>query len=176
MSHPPTSEDRGVLFELVVRAQQGDHSAFEQLFTRTTPLVKRIAYSLLSAQDCDDAVQESFLLAYRKLPQLKAPEAFLGWLGRLTLHVCYAIKKKRPSELPLSEAVPAQASPEGVLDGLVLRTALGRLHTRDREVLILREMLGLSYEEVAVALRIPVGTVRSRLNGARQRLAERLNP
>ena len=60
------------------------------------------------------------------------------------------------------------------MDSIVLRRALSGLHQKDRDVLALRELLGLSYEDISQTLQVPVGTVRSRLNKARQRLAERL--
>jgi RNA polymerase sigma-70 factor (ECF subfamily) len=160
---------------LVRRAQEGERAAFERLLRETQPLARRIAFSILPRNLVDDALQESYLLVFRKLPQLKAPEAFTGWLSRLVLHVCYRIRSKHPREDELTEQASVSEPTASLVDGLALRQALRRLHQRDRDVLILREMLALSYEEIAYALQIPVGTVRSRLSTARRHLADRLN-
>lgn len=162
------------LAETVERAKKGDRSAFEALLGQTQPLARRIAYSVLPRDHVEDALQESYLLVFRKLPQLKNPEAFTGWLSRLVLHVCYRMKDRQKEEAELPENVPEPRSPDRVVDNLALRQALNRLQPRDRDVLILRELLGLPYEEISFALEIPLGTVRSRLSGARKRLAERL--
>ena len=76
------------------------------------------------------------------------------------------------SELP--ENLAAKDRTDSLVNALVLRRALAGMHHKDRDVLVLREMLGLSYEDMSHTLQVPVGTVRSRLNTARKRLAERL--
>lgn len=160
----------------VRRAQEGERAAFEGLLRETQPLARRIAFSILPRDLVDDALQESYLLVFRKLPQLKTPEAFTGWLSRLVLHVCYRIRSQHPREDKLSEQASISEPTASLVDGLTLRQALSRLHQSDRDVLILREMLALSYEEIAYTLQIPVGTVRSRLSTARRHLADRLKP
>lgn len=162
------------LTPLVRRASQGDRGAMEELMRSTEQLARRIAVSVLGRDGLDDALQESYLLVFRKLPQLREPEAFRGWFSRLVLYVCYGLLRKRKVEEELPESLPAPDSSEPVVAALALRQAMSRLERKDRDVLILREVLGLSYDEVATALRLPVGTVRSRLSAARKHLAERM--
>ncbi len=171
MNRPAEEE----LEQLVIQAQAGNQQSFEQLFYKTHNLARKVAYSIVGSTLAEDAVQESYLLVFQKLRQLKDPAAFRGWLSRLVLHTCYRIAKKRPNELELpSEEVEAPDQSQSVIDSLFLKQGLSRLQPKDRDILILRELLGLSYEEVAFALSLPLGTVRSRLHSARKHLAERL--
>ena len=161
--------------ELVKEAQAGNQVAFQELFYQTHLLARKIAVSVVDPQNVDDAVQESYLLVFRKLPQLKDAGAFRGWLCRLVLHTCYRMQSKQKDTAELKE-VPAQTAfeSEAVVDSLHLRQGLMRLKKSDREILVLRELIGLSYEETAYALGIRLGTVRSRLHKARKKLAQRL--
>lgn len=163
------------LAALVLQVQSGDRQAFEQLFQQTHRLARKIAFSTVGPDLAEDVVQESYILVFRKLPQLEDPKAFLGWLSRLVLHTCYKMaRKESPArELPEGE-LGAPDQTEALLNSLHLRQALKRLRKEDREILILRELLALSYEEVAYAMLLPVGTVRSRLHSARKKLAESL--
>jgi RNA polymerase sigma-70 factor (ECF subfamily) len=159
---------------LVRRAQVGDREAMEELLRSSQGLARRIAVSVLGRQGLDDALQESYLLAFRKLPQLREPEAFRGWFSRLVLHVCYLQQRRVKVEAELPDSLASPDRSEAVVAALALRQAMARLSRKDRDVLILREVLQLSYDEVAAALRLPVGTVRSRLSAARKHLAERM--
>lgn len=160
---------------LVKRAQDGDRNACEELVGATTGLVKKITYSTVGRQLCEDAYQETYLIVFRKIRQLKNPSAFPGWVGRIALHVCYDLRKrvKFEEELPEHSSSPDQA--DSIVEAMSLHKALFQLHDRDRDVILLREFLDLSYEQVAQALRVPVGTVRSRLNNARKTLLKRLS-
>lgn len=161
------------LAQWVSKAQDGDRAAFESLYQATWRLAYKIAYSVVGPNLADDAVQESYLQVFRKLKAVKEPEAFRGWLGRLVLHTCYRMGKRDKRTSELQEEEKSQTDPtEVALNSLALRQALGQLKTSDREILILRELLGLSYEEVSYALGLALGTVRSRLHGARKRLAK----
>ena len=160
----------------VRRAQEGDASAFDELVRRTQGLVRKTAYPLVRPDQVEDAHQEAYLVVYQKLHHLREPEAFQAWLVRIVLHVCYAIARKTP---PLARAeaeveAGAQDSTLALTQKLDLKAALARLKEDDRNILILREMLGLSYDEIAYALRLPVGTVRSRLHYGRKKLADLL--
>ncbi len=167
-------KDRQRLMGQVVLAQAGDRVAFEEVFRLTVDHARKLAYSLVGPNLCDDVLQESYLLVYRKLHQLKDPRAFIGWLCRLVLHVAYRQQKSLPDHQELPEALSSEGDSNSLVDSIVLRRALSGLHQKDRDVLALRELLGLSYEDISQTLQVPVGTVRSRLNKARQRLAERL--
>ena len=159
---------------LVKKIQQGDQNAFEELVQNSERLARKIALSVVSAHQVDDVLQESYLLVYRKLILLKNPDSFPSWFGRLVLHVSYnqLRKQKSESELPAEQAGEDQT--EGVVTQVAMRNALSQLEKKDRNILILREMLDFNYEEIARALRLKVGTVKSRLFKARKHLAERL--
>ena len=166
--------DKEHLTSLVVSAQTGKKDAFEEIFRLTREHARKLAYSVVGAHHCEDVLQESYLLVYRKLRQLQKPEAFVGWLCRLVLHVAYRHKKKFPPNDELSDHLGDDDKTDSLVDALVLRRVLAGMHPRDRDVLVLRELLGLSYEDLSHTLQLPLGTVRSRLNTARKRLSERL--
>lgn len=155
----------------VVQAQSGDNSAFEELVRRTRGLVKKTAYPLLRADQVDDAVQESYLVVYQKIHHLRDPGAFQAWLVRIVLHVCYAIRKKTPLVAEVEDLAVSEDTTRQVDQRLELKAALDQLKDDDRNILILREFLQLSYDEIAYALRLPVGTVRSRIHNGRKKLA-----
>jgi RNA polymerase sigma-70 factor (ECF subfamily) len=171
----PASQAASELSAWVQRAQEGDASAFDELVRRTQGLVKKTAYPLLGPDQVEDALQESYLVVYQKLHHLRNPEAFQAWLVRIVLHVCYAIARKTP-RLAASDTVEMSSQDDSIAltQRLDLKSALARLKEEERSTLILREMLGLSYEEIAYALRLPIGTVRSRLHYGRKRLVELL--
>lgn len=170
----PQSEATVELGAWVKRAQEGDASAFDELVRRTQGLVRKTAYPILRPDQIDDALQESYLVVYQKLHHLRDPDAFQAWLVRIVLHVCYAIAKKTPLLAEADTQATGGDEATAITHKLDLKAALAQLKEEDRSVLILREMLGLSYEEVAYALRLPVGTVRSRLFYGRQKLAKLL--
>lgn len=164
----PVSDD--ILVAYVRRAQDGDAQAMDELVKATYRLVRKIAAPLLPASAVDDAVQETYLLVIQKLQHLQRPEAFRGWLSRIALHVCYGLRRKvKPTEALADEHAieDATAHTQNRLD---LKAALESLSQSDRDILILREYLSLSYEELADALDLAEGTVRSRLFHARKKL------
>lgn len=163
------------LAPLVRLAQQGDTSAFEQLVKETERLARRVAISVVAPDQVDDVLQESYLLVYRKLALLKKPESFINWFARLVLHTSYNFVRREKKTDVLDPEQPSPDQTEAVVDQMTMRNALGRLDQKDRNVIILREMMELSYEDIAGALRIKVGTVRSRLHAARKHLSDRLS-
>lgn len=171
-SSPPLSDD--LLEEYVRRAQSGDAAAMNELVAATYRLVRKIAAPLLPESAIDDAVQETYLLVIQKLHHLQHPGAFRGWLSRIALHVCYAQRRKaRPTE-EIGDSLTVEDGTARSQARLDLKTALEKLSQKDRDILILREYLGLSYEELADALDLVEGTVRSRLFNARKKLKELL--
>jgi len=161
------------LTPLVKRAQDGDNLAFEQLVQETEKLARRIALSVVPEYLVEDVLQESYLLVYRKLILLREPKAFTSWFGRLVLHCSYNMAKKQEKTSELDDRQGGEDQTESVVTQVALRNAISRLEQKDRNVLILREMMELSYDEIAGALRLKVGTVRSRLHAARKHLAQR---
>ena len=137
-------------------------------------MAKRLAFSVVGPNLVEDALQEAYLVVFQKIDQVREPAAFKSWFCRVVMHVCYALKKRQPATEELQEVQAAGSESERVLAGVALRQGLARMPQRDRDILILREMLGLSYDEIADTLKIAGGTVRSRLHKARARLAERM--
>lgn len=159
---------------LVPRAQDGDRGACEELVRSSSALVKKIVYSTAGPSLCEDAYQETYLIAFKKIRQLKNSGAFPSWISRIALHVSYDLRKKVKVEDELDDVVSAPDHADTVADAVSLKRALSQLHSRDRDVILLREFLQLSYEQVAKTLQVPVGTVRSRLHKARGALLGRL--
>lgn len=168
----PTHGGAASLTDWVKQAQKGERLAFEQVVRLTEGLARKTAYPLLRPHQVDDAVQEAYLLVFQKIQHLRKPEAFQAWLCRIVLHVCYALKKKTPLTAEPDEAVSVPDSTDAVDDHMVLRQALAQLSEESRNILILREFLKLDYEEIAYALKLPVGTVRSRLHYGRKKLGK----
>ena len=169
---------------LVVRAREGDVAAFETLVQRYREPVYRIAVRILpDPYRAADTAQEAFVTAWRRLPEIKAEQAFAAWLYRITVtRALSTLRAVRPC-VPLDELAAAHdqfPGPEehALANGLAaaLRCALNHLTPEQRACWILREMEGLSYEEVATILHTTPDAVRGRLHRARPQLAEELKP
>ena len=175
MTNAPQEQDTWEdLKALVSEAQAGSPTAFEALVDRTENLVRKLAYPIVGEDLLKDALQETYLLVFRNIHQLREAGAFIPWLSRMSLHACYELAKRhRPVETFEEQSTSADHS-DRVVDRLTLQQALNRLERADRDLLILRELIGLSYEDLAYALRIPTGTVKSRLSKARACLKDRL--
>ena len=169
---------------LVVRAREGDSTAFEALVQRHQVPVYRIAVRILiDPSSAADTAQEAFITAWRRLHEIRAEQAFAAWLYRITVtRALSAVRTLRP-QVPLHEtaATPDQSpGPEehALADDLTaaLRCALNHLTPAQRACWLLREMEGMSYDEVAMILHTTPGAVRGRLHRARPQLAEELRP
>jgi RNA polymerase sigma-70 factor (ECF subfamily) len=183
---------------LLRRAQQGEMAAFELLVLRHQGRIGRLVARVLPDPDLvADVVQESFLSAYRALPGFRGESSFYTWLHRIALNAArkqLAALRRDPvqtesslipgeedGELLPGQATPSEmATPETLLAGQQLAQALEAavqgLPPEFREALLLREIEGLGYEEMAELLGCPVGTVRSRLHRAREAVAVQLRP
>ncbi len=157
---------------LVVRAQNGDGSAFEALALRAHPRLQRVAVGILRDPDvAEDAVQQALLAIWRDLRRLRDPRRFDGWSYRLLLRRCYAEAKRRPRWLPETDLDERDEPVAGDALGRVvvrdeLERAFHRLPIEQRAVVVLHHLMDLPVEEVADILDIPVGTVKSRLSRA----------
>lgn len=172
---------------LVKKAQSGDTDAFEKLLTQHEKLVYNLALrTLVSEQDAQDATQEAFIKAWTSLASFRGESKFSVWLYRLANNVCIDLLRRRRSdtvsltqtdsdgeEVEL-EIADESASPEKVLERKELKksldAALASLPEDYRRVLLLRENGDLSYEEIAQALDMDIGTVKSRIFRARKKL------
>ena len=169
---------------LVARARDGDAAAFETLVRRYRVPVYRIAVSILhDTCSAADTAQEAFVTAWRRLYEVKDEQAFAAWLYRITVtRTLSSLRTVRPY-VPLDELAAVSGrfpGPEeqAVANGLAaaLRCALSHLTSEQRICWILREVEGLSYEEVATILHTTPGAVRGRLHRARPQLAAELKP
>ena len=176
---------------LIGRVLAGDTDAFEPLVTENQNKVFHLALRLLGNEaDAADAAQEAFLKAYTSLSGFRGDSRFSVWLYRLTNNVCLDMlrRQKRQSavslyteddgeeaELTLPDGGPG---PEELLlraeDARLVRAAMDALPEDLRRILSLREIGGMSYEELAETLSLEVGTVKSRLNRARKKLCQLL--
>lgn len=182
---PPThpAHDDGVDRDLVERAVAGDRDAFGDLVERHHGRILALLERLCGCADqARDLAQETFVSAYRHLAAFRHDSRFSTWLHSIACNrAATAARSRRPAiALDATPSAgwrePAAGLPDvsarmehAELAGRV-RTALGRLDDRGREVVVLADMQGESYEQIAAALDIPVGTVRSRLHRARLQL------
>jgi RNA polymerase sigma-70 factor (ECF subfamily) len=152
-----------------------DRDRFEQILERHHRRLRRVVVGIVGDPDrVDDVLQEAYLKAYARLPRRFANEAHEAtWLYRVVYRTCLdeLRRVKRGREQPRAEihAVAVEPLSLGVAD------ALRELAPRDRAVLLLVDLLGFGYAEAATVLRVPRGTVASRLNAARARLRSRLD-
>jgi RNA polymerase sigma-70 factor (ECF subfamily) len=170
---------------LVAKARAGDRPALHVLVERHTPRVNRIAGQLMgNVEDARDAAQESLVKLCTKLRQFRGDAQFTTWLHRLTTNTCRDLqerKRSRPTE-PLpdfdlavrdDEDEPARQSILGDVRRDLVR-GLGSLSHDQRSAVVLRDVLGLSYEDVARAASMPVGTAKSYVHRGRKRLRSAL--
>jgi RNA polymerase sigma-70 factor (ECF subfamily) len=180
--------------ELVRRAQRGERGAFDLLVLRYQhKVVKLVARLLRDPTEAEDVAQEAFIKAYRALGSFRGDSAFYTWLYRIAVNTArntMASRQRRPIdyEADLSEteqsAVESRMrhtdTPEAtVLSDEIHETvnrAVAELPEDLRTAIILREVEGLSYEEIAAAMDCPVGTVRSRIFRAREAIDRDLKP
>lgn len=180
--------------DLVHRVQQGDKSAFDLLVIkyqhRIVHLVNRYVKDPSEAQD---VAQDSFIKAYRALPDFRGDSAFYTWLYRIAINTAknYLLARNRrfmDYELELDDAEHVENAlqlrnldtPENLLMNQqimsVIQTAIDKLPEEMRIAITLREFEGMSYEEIAEAMDCPIGTVRSRIFRAREAIDEKLQP
>ena len=161
---------------LVERAKRGDRWAFEQLVERHQHRMFTLAARTLGAtNDAGDAVQEAFLRAWLALPRFRGGSLFSTWLYRICLNAAHDQRLKRraePVEL-LERPDPRDAFAESELSS-ELQTALDALDETYRVAVVLYDVLGCSYAEIAEMTGVPEGTVKSRIYRGRTELAQRL--
>ena len=179
--------------DLVTRARTGDREAFRELVERYQRKIAALALGMLrNREDAMDVVQETFTKAYQNLERFKGDAAFYTWIYRIAVNLCVD-HQRRDSKQPLTpldvddrHEGPPLALPDGPrpdepferargaeIAGSV-RAAINELTPDHRAVILLREVEGLSYEEISQVLDCPKGTVMSRLHYARRQLQGRL--
>ena len=174
--------------QLLDRARNGDHEAFASVFEEFRPLLHRIAYRLVGADDCDDVVMDTYLKVWKAVPRFRGSGGVKTWLCKATRNCALDYLRKRQREqgrrvyeptdeqTPILDRIPdtgmAEPDRRAALDDLsgMLQRALEQLSGDHRNTLVLREVDGLSYRDVAAATGTSIGTVMSRLFYARRRL------
>jgi RNA polymerase sigma-70 factor (ECF subfamily) len=162
--------------EAIKRCQQGEREAFRHLVERYQRRAVAHAVAILFDRgDAEDAVQEAFLDAFQAIRRFDTSRTFYQWFYVLLRNRCYKLAAKRRATENI-EDVQLLASRPGTADDtrLALEKALHSLTPEEREIVSLKYFSGLSYDELAMHLQIPRGTVMSRLFYARQRLQSKL--
>lgn len=179
---------------LVERVQQGDKAAFDILVRKYQhKIVKLITRYVHDGAEALDVAQETFIKAYRALPRFRGDSAFYTWLYRIAINTAknhLVAQHRRPVDQQVDLQDPEQYdmqarlrdmdTPEGLLLSEEIRrtveAAIQKLPEELRTAIVLRELEGMSYEEIAQAMDCPVGTVRSRIFRAREAIGQSLQP
>jgi RNA polymerase sigma-70 factor (ECF subfamily) len=183
-----TSRDSGDEAELVRAAQRGDQAAFGELVRRYQRAVYRVAYGLTrNPSDADDLAQETFVRAYQAIGRFRVGEPMFPWLSRIVTNQAFSLfrSRRRRPETPLEPLIeagrqwgedndPADQATENEQKEQI-EQAFEQLKPEHQAVLTLRVVQEMSYEEIATALGVPVGTVMSRLSRARAELRIRMS-
>lgn len=187
--------EREVDHELVERAQGGDKHAFEALVAKYQRKLGRLLSRFIRDHaEVEDVTQEAFIKAYRALPSFRGESAFYTWLYRIGINTAknYLVAQGRraptSTEFDADEAESFEDAdqlrdintPESLLQskqiGQTVNAAVDALPEELRTAIVLREIEGMSYEEIAEAMNCPIGTVRSRIFRAREAVALKLRP
>ena len=187
--------EREVDQQLVERAQRGDKRAFELLVEKYQRKLARLLSRLIrDPNEVEDVTQEAFIKAYRALPSFRGDSAFYTWLYRIGINTAknylVAMGRRAPTwtEVEAEEAEGLEGgellrdinTPESLLltkeIGDTVNAAIEALPEELRSAIQLRELEGMSYDEIAKLMDCPIGTVRSRIFRAREAIAERLKP
>jgi RNA polymerase sigma-70 factor (ECF subfamily) len=175
--------------DLINRFKGGDASAFEEIILKYQDRIYNICrYMLGNAYDAEDAAQDVFLKAYQNLNKFKPDSSLYTWLYRIAVNTCIdyrrkpffesLFKKSKEGDVFVVDQPSDSPSPERLYGskeiGNAIQLALGRLSEKLRTVIVLKEIEGLSYEEIAEVLDVSIGTVKSRISRAREELKELL--
>jgi RNA polymerase sigma-70 factor, ECF subfamily len=194
-----TTPDANADLALVERAKRGEVAAFEMLVVKYRRRVERLIGRIVRDVDMvEDVAQETFIRAYRALPQFRGESAFYTWLYRIAVNTAKktAVDLNRNPVLTESALAASRGdddetsrpelelndveTPEAVLASReiarTVNSAIDALPEDLRQAIVLREIEGLSYDEIAVAMGSPIGTVRSRIFRAREAIANKLRP
>lgn len=171
--------------KIIARARRGDADAFEQLVVAYRDQVFRLALRMCGSEaDADEVAQEAFLSAWKALPNFRGESQFSTWLYQLTTHAAIDLMRREKRQIAAADITEVNAadpapSPQQQAEQSeqreIVRDAILQLAPEQREVVVLRFMEELSYEEIGAVLKLPPGTVKSRLNRAKAQLKEILS-
>lgn len=177
--------------QLIAECLGGQRDAFGVLVTRYQARLYNAAIRLVdNPEDAADVVQDAFLNAFQSLHSFKGDAEFFTWLYRIAFNTAISLKRKKRAAVSLdavgpdggidpddpSEYVKPGLALERSEDERQLQDAMVRLSHEHREVLVLKDIEGMRYEDIAEILKVPIGTIRSRLHRARLELRELLQP
>ncbi|CAH9019044.1 RNA polymerase sigma factor RpoE [Candidatus Nitrosacidococcus sp. I8] len=183
--------ERQVDYDLVQRVQRGDKKAFDMLVLKYQQKILRlISHYIRDSGDALDVAQETFIKAYRALPRFRGESAFYTWLYRIAINTAknyLIVQNRHPPEndtdikdYVVETYLKDQATPEHLLirDEIAqtIDKTINELPEELRTAIILRELEGLGYAEIAEVMDCPIGTVRSRIFRAREAIDEKINP
>ena len=171
------------------RAQKGDPEAFEKLISAYEKNIYNLALKLMChREDAMDMTQNAILRIYRSLSKFRGESSLSTWIYRITTNVCLDELRKRKNKIVSMEqlaekgmmladdAFSPQRSAEASQIQAIVNDAIASLDEQSRAVVILRDVKGLSYQEISEILQCEMGTMKSRLNRARAKLAKQLEP
>ena len=187
--------ERDVDADLVARVQQGDKKAFDLLVLKYQRKIMRLVSRMVRDQaEIEDVTQEAFIKAYRALPQFRGESAFYTWLYRIAINTArnwLASNQRRPSSpsefqneegetFNETDNLTDNNNPESELASReiaeTVNATIESLPEDLRTAIVLREIEGMSYEDIAQTMNCPIGTVRSRIFRAREAIAAKLRP
>ena len=165
--------------ELVRRAANGDRDAYDILVTESIDAMYRVARLILRDYDrASDAVQEALVRCWRDLPQLREPDRFDAWRNRILLRAITEEARKRRRDRMALSVISIESHPDAsaaLADRDELERVFGRLSVEHRTVVVLHHYLGMTADEAASTIGIPVGTAKSRLHYATEALRAALD-
>lgn len=172
--------ETNLLRELIQEAKAGNTSSFERIVILHQHLVLRVAQRLLlNNEDAKDAAQEVFLRLHRNLGRFQQDQDFTPWLYRMTVNICHDLRRRRREEISLEDAMETQDIAPSAEASVLSRqqrqlviAALARLTIREREVIVLRDLEGLSTAEVAAITGSSEATVRSQISMGRVKIRD----
>lgn len=187
--------ERDVDADLVARVQKGDKRAYDLLVLKyQRKIIRMLARMVRDPAEIEDVAQEAFIKAYRALPQFRGESAFYTWLYRIAINTArnwQAARSRRPTGENVIENEDGETfsavdtltdinTPESMLASRqiveTVNAAMNALPEELRTAIVLREIEGMSYEDIAQSMGCPIGTVRSRIFRAREAIAAQLRP
>jgi RNA polymerase sigma-70 factor, ECF subfamily len=160
---------------LVLAARDGDEAAFNRLYERYARMVHGLLLARVSRTDLDDLVQDVFLIAWRRLPTLRDPAAFGGWLTMIARNRATDFHRRAPNYVDLPEDVAAHDAPDARVEALAILDLIRGLPEAYRETLVLRLVEGLTGPEISVRTGLTAASVRVNLHRGMKLLREKLH-
>lgn len=156
---------------LVVAAQRGDENAFAALVERHWPQMVGLARSMVGDAEAEDVAQEGFVMAWRKLRDLRDPDAFRAWISRAIVRSCWRRSQRHPTSVPLELVAEPEEPGTGEAGAMLdVERLLLMLAPRQRAVMHLTVVAGMSDREIGEVLEIDAASVRAHRRRARDRL------